>query len=171
MEFYETIGKRHSVRKFAKKEIEKEKIVKILEAIRTAPSAGNLQAYDIYLVREESKRQELMLASMEQESVSQAPISLVFIAKQEVSASKYKERGAQLYAIQDATIAAAYSQLAATAEGLSSVWIGAFDSLEVSRIVNAGAYEMPVAIIPIGYSAEQPDPTERRSLEDLVHEV
>ena len=60
--------------------------------------------------------------------------------------------------------------LAATALGLGTVWVGAFDDAAVQRVL--GRHDLlPVAILPIGYPAEEPEPTPRRSLADLVHEV
>jgi nitroreductase len=60
--------------------------------------------------------------------------------------------------------------LAATALGLSTVWVGAFDDAAVRRVLGCPDL-LPVAILPIGYPAEEPKPTPRRSLADLVHEV
>jgi nitroreductase len=101
--------------------------------------------------------------------VAQAPVVLVFCANQARSPAKYRERGARLWAILDATIACAFAMLAATALGLSTVWVGAFDDAAVQRV---GCHDLlPVAILPIGYPAEEPEPTSRRSLTDLVHEV
>ncbi|NYZ77231.1 nitroreductase family protein [Candidatus Micrarchaeota archaeon] len=171
MEFYEVLKKRHSVRVFQDKEIEKEKMERITSAFFLAPSAGNLQAYKVYTIRSKEMKEELVIAALDQSFLADAPVVLVFCADQQRSAMKYSERGADLYSIQDATIAAAYAQLAAAAEGLSSVWVGAFDPLEVSRIVDAEPYTVPVAIIPIGYPAEMPQPRERRRIEDIVKSI
>jgi nitroreductase len=171
MEFYEVLEKRHSVRDFSEKEIEQKKLQKVLEAAIKAPSAGNLQAYKIYAVRSSDAKKALVPAALYQEFLSGASVLLVFCADKEHSLAKYAERGAELYAVQDATIAAAYSQLAATAEGLSCVWVGAFDPLEVSRIVNAGPHEVPVAIISLGYAKGKALETGRRPIKEIVKEV
>jgi nitroreductase len=73
--------------------------------------------------------------------------------------------------VQDATIACAYAQLAATALGLATVWIGAFDEAAVRRAIDVGDDLRPVAILPIGYAAENPDRSTRRSVADLVHRI
>lgn len=171
MEFYDVLKKRHSVRAFEDKGIEKEKLEKIIGAFTLAPSGGNLQAYKVYVVKTKGVRDELAAAALDQSSVAEAPVVLVFCADKEQSASKYGERGAELYAIQDATIAAAYAQLAASAEGLGSVWVGTFDPLEVSRLVRAEPYNVPVAIIPIGYPAEMPKGRDRKAIKEIVKEV
>lgn len=168
MDFFELIKNRFSARSYLPKEVEKEKLDKILLAASLAPSAGNLQAYKIVIVSDHRKREELAYACMEQNSVSTAPVSLIFLADLKASGKKYGDRGMRIYAIQDATIAAAYAQLAAAELGLGSVWVGGFESIEVMRIANAGEYEIPVAVIPIGYTNEKPTKKARKSLGSLV---
>jgi len=76
-----------------------------------------------------------------------------------------------LYCVQDATIACTFAILAATALGLASVWVGAFDEDDVRRAIGAPPTHRPVAMLPIGYAAEVPRLRPRRSLKDLVHQV
>lgn len=171
MDFYEVLKKRHSIRTFQDKGIEKEKLEKIIAAFSLAPSAGNLQAYKVYTVSKKDIREQLAEAALGQDFIAAAPIVLVFCADQQQSASKYGERGAEFYALQDATIAAAYAQLAAAAEGLGSVWVGAFDPFEVSRILDLESYSVPVAILPIGYPAEIPEGRNRKAITEIVREV
>lgn len=94
---------------------------------------------------------------------------LVFCASSELSRCKYGERGKFLYCIQDATIAASYAQLAATAQGLASCWVGAFDEAAVAAVLRAPRRLRPVVIMPIGYAAEAPDRPQRRAFDELVH--
>jgi nitroreductase len=58
-----------------------------------------------------------------------------YFAPPERSASQYGDRGRTLYALQDATIAAAYAQLAIVAAGLGSTWVGAFDEAKVREVL------------------------------------
>jgi nitroreductase len=74
-----------------------------------------------------------------------------------------------LYTVQDATIACTVAMLAATAVNLASVWVGAFHTDAVQEIINAPPGIVPVAILPIGYTAESPRLTLRRELADIVH--
>jgi nitroreductase len=76
--------------------------------------------------------------------------------------------GRSLFCIQDATIAACCAQLAATAQGLASCWVGYFDEAGVATALRAPAGFRPVAIMPIGYAAAAPDRTQRRKLDELV---
>ncbi|MGB9703328.1 MAG: nitroreductase family protein [Candidatus Micrarchaeales archaeon] len=169
MEFFEVLKKRHSIRVFQKREIEKEKILEIMNAINSAPSAGNLQSYKVFIVRDEKKKEKLVEASFGQEFIAQAPVVFVFCALQKEN--KYGERGKRLYSLQDATIAAAYSQLAATALGLGSVWVGAFDENKVLEILGNPKDLLPIAIIPIGYKGEEPKGRKRKKLEEIFQEV
>jgi nitroreductase len=151
--------------------VEDEKLDCILKAANQAPSAGNLQAYEIYLVRDTAVLRALAFAALGQVFVAQAPLALVFCAHPARAASRYGERGKRLYAVQDATIACTYAMLAATALGLATVWIGAFEDNGVLSAVGGPKGQIPVAILPIGYDAEKPARTPRRRLEDLVHAV
>jgi len=171
MEYFEVIKTRRSTRSFEARPVEEEKLRKILDAANIAPSAGNLQAYEIHLVRRPATLKALVRASRGQAFVAQAPVALVFFAHPSLSSEEYGARGASLYATQDATIACMQAWLAATDQGLASVWVGAFDDDEVRVALGVGTDLSPVAILPIGYAGEHPGPTSRRPLKDLVHEI
>ena len=171
MEFLEVVRNRRSTRAFLDQPVEEEKIQQILEACNAAPSAGNLQAYEIYLVRDEATRQALAQAAHDQEFIAQAQVVLVFTAHPGRSQPRYGERGERLYASQDATIACTFAMLTARSLGLGSVWVGAFNDGAVHKVIGVEKGELPVAVLPIGYPTEWPGARPRRSLEDLVHEI
>ncbi len=135
MRFQEAVQGRRSIRAFEPRAIEDDKLSLILETVDAAPSAGNLQAYEVVVVKDPDTRQALSRAALGQAQVARAPVVLVFLAHPLRSAAKYGSRGADLYSVQDATIACAYAQLAATDLGLSSCWIGAFSP---EPVVNGG---------------------------------
>lgn len=170
MNIFDVIKTRRSVRKYQLREVEKEKLETILNAINSAPSAGNLQAYQVYLVTDQSLKKQLVKAALDQEFIAQAPVVLVFCTDPDRS-RKYGERGRTLYSIQDTTIAVAYAQLAATALGLATCWVGAFDEQQVSKILKLPQNHRPIVILPIGYPAESPEPTPRRPISDLVKPI
>ena len=171
MEFFDALKARHSVRAYTDMPVEAKKLDKILEAVNQAPSAGNFQAFEVYVVTRIDQRVELASAASDQNFMAQAPVVLVFCAHAARSAGKYGQRGADLYCIQDATIACTFAMLSATALKLSTVWVGAFNEGKVIRIINAPQAHRPVAMLPIGYAAEEPRIKGRRSLSDLVHRV
>jgi nitroreductase len=168
MDYFEVIRTRHSIRNFESRPVEEEKLSQILDSANCAPSAGNLQAYEIYVVRKVTHRSALARAAGAQGFVLAAPVSLVFCANTARNADRYASRSG-LYATQDATIACTFAMLAATALGLATVWTGAFDPGEVRRLIGAPEHMTPVAILPVGYAAAGPEPRERRTIEDLVH--
>ena len=170
MDFFKIVEDRRSMRKYAEIPVEEEKLQLILETANKAPSAGNLQGYEIYVVRKLEQRQALVKAAWDQDFLAEAPEVLIFCANPSRSAVKYGERGATLYSIQDATIACTYSQLAAKAQGLDTVWVGAFDEAEVIEIAHLPPDLRPIIMLPIGYAGRIPSVRPRRELRDLVHE-
>lgn len=171
MDFFELITARRSIRAYTEQPVEAEQLNRILEAARRAPSAGNLQAYLILVVRSPATKAALAKAALNQDFLARAPVVLAFFANQQRAAAKYHKRGVELYAIQDATIACTYAQLAATQLGLGAVWVGAFDDDAVKRVLKAQADWRPVALLPIGYPAESPKPAPRRPMEELVKDA
>lgn len=168
MDFFEVIKRRRSIRAFKPEIPPEERLSAILEAVRIAPSAGNLQAFKIKVVKDPLVRRALAKASFGQSFVAAAPWVLAFMGDREASRRKYGSRGAELYALQDATIACMHAHLAATALGLGSVWVGAFSPTEVAAALGLPPGLVPVALLPIGLPAEDPQPTPRKPLEELL---
>lgn len=171
MEFTEVIKNRHSIRTFTDQPVEAEKLEQILETANLAPSAGNLQAYEIYVVTDAKKRDGLSCAALAQEYIAVAPVALVFCTHPELTEGRYTERGTRLYTVQDATIACSFAMLAATDLGLGSVWVGTFDEKVVRMIIGAPERQVPVVILAIGYAGEFPEQHPRRPLDELAHWV
>jgi nitroreductase len=169
MEFSELIKKRRSVRAYKDKAISEKDLNKLLEMANSAPSAGNLQAYNILVVKDKEKKSLLADAAYGQRFIEQAPIVLVFVAMPSISSKRYRLRGKELYSIQDATMAGAYAQLAAENLGLSSVWVGSFDEVKVRKIFGLAHDAKPISIIPIGYALKDPPKMPRRKLGEGIH--
>jgi nitroreductase len=167
MDFFETVEKRQSVRAFAATPVPEDKLRTIMNAVNRAPSAGNFQAFEIFLIDSREKREALTRATHGQDFVAQAPLLLVFCA----NPSRCTYEPPSLYALEDATVACAYATLAVTAVGLSAVWIGAFKPDAVLEVIGSPKGLVPVAILPIGYPNETPERTTRRALEELVHRL
>jgi len=155
-DFFTTVRHRHSVRKYqSDMPVETEKLHAILEMACAAPSAGDLQAYRIVVVRDPAERQALAGAASAQTFIAEAPVCLVFCADPARSA-------------QDATIAAAYAQLAIVAAGMASTWIGYFDEAQVRAVLGLEPGLVPLAMLSLGYPAELPEPSTRRRLDEVV---
>ncbi len=170
-DFFETVRHRHSVRSYQATAIEKEKLHAILEMACAAPSAGDLQSYQIIVVTKEQTRHELRQIADDQPFISEAPVSLIFCADTQRSAAKFGDRGSQLYAIQDATIAATFAQLATVAAGMASTWIGYFDEQKLTSLLDLAAGLKPIAMLSIGYPAELPEPSSRRQMTEVIKTI
>lgn len=169
MDFFDVISSRRSVRAYTKDPVTEKELRTILEAVNAAPSAGNLQAYEVVVVTDKSTRKQLAKAAWGQNFIADAPVCLVFLANPRRSEHEYGIRGRELYCIQDATIAAEHAHLSCAALGLSSVWVGAYSEEAVAQAVSAPPQMRPVCVLPIGRPGETPAPAPRRALENLVH--
>lgn len=168
-DFFETVHHRHSIRKYhPDMPVEQEKLHAVLATACAAPSAGDLQPYRIIAVRDPELRRALQQAARNQDFIVEAPVCLVFCCDRPRSAEQFGDRGRELYAIQDTTIAAAYAQLAVVAAGMGSTWVGHFDEEEAARVLDLDPSLEPVAMLSVGYPAELPEPTSRRRLEDVI---
>ena len=117
----------------------------------------------MYIVDNLKKKEKLVNATHGQEYVNS---SLVLAFCADPKRIKFMgTRGEKLLAVQGATIAASYAQLAATALGLSSVWIGHFKEKAVADILKTKL--RPIAIIPIGYANERPQSKKNQKMKDL----
>ena len=165
-DLFAVMAKRRSTRKFLDKPVETTKIDKIIAAADTAPTAGNFQGFEIFYVKSPEKKKLLVDACNKQPYVD-APVVLVFCKNPSRVKLDFPEYILKKFAIQDATLAAGYSQLAAQALGLSSIWIGMFDEKKVMEII--GTDLVPSSVLCIGYPKQTKFPKPRRNLKDLVH--
>lgn len=168
MECIETIKGRRSIRKFKDSPVDKEIIEELLDAAQMAPSAGNLQARDFIVVSNKITKQKLKEKALGQLFIEQAPIVIVAVANIERSSRIYKSRG-ELYAVQDATAGVENILLAAHSMGLAACWVGAFNEDDVGKLLGLPPKTRPIAIIPVGYAAEEPVAPPRMGLERVVH--
>ncbi len=159
---------RRSVRRYTREPVSDGLLQRLLEAAQLAPSAGNLQARDFIVVRDLNMKHELAEAAYGQFFISMAPIVLVGCANIARSRTAYGQR-AELYAVQDVTIAASYLQLAAEATGVATCWIGAFDEQRVIRALGVPTDVRAVLMLPIGYPDERPSATPRMDRSLLTH--
>lgn len=161
---------RRSVRDFRPDAPPPEKIAGLLDAARWAPSAGNLQPWFIYVVKDQSKRNALSDAALGQAFIARAPVCFVMCGEPERSARIYGERGRSLYCIQDVAAAVQNLLLAAHAGGLGACWVGAFDTKKVQLVLDLPPSRVPLALVPCGYPAGAPErPPRRHGLEDICN--
>jgi nitroreductase len=162
------LSSRSSVREYKNEPLTEEDIDYILSCAGTAPSAGNLEAWDVVVVTDEDTRSALAEAAFGQEHVEQAPVIFVVCSNYVRSMSRYGERGI-LYGLEDATIACTYLMLAAHAKKLQSCWTGAFDDDDVREILSLPKHIRPVSLLAVGKGHPPAQHTERMSIGEHVH--
>jgi len=168
MEFSEVLAKRRSVRHFnAKLDVSDEDIRALIEAAVVAPTAGNIQPWRFTVVRSIEARERLA-GALHQRWATSAPVVIVVSVDPRPDYARYGDRGERLYAIQDSAVAANNILMAAVDRGLASCWIGAFDADAVRGALGIAAPVEPVAILPVGYSAESAGRPARRPLSEVA---
>jgi len=159
---------RRSQRKFENKKVEEWKLEMIFAAADTAPTAGGFQGFEIYHIKNEGSKKKLVEAANNQPYVN-APVVLVFCMNPKRVKLNFPTETIRKFSQQDATLAAAYSQLAAHALGLSSIWIGMLDENKLMEILRTDL--SPSSILCLGYPVKILVPKPKRNLKDLIHEI
>jgi nitroreductase len=168
-DLFRIMATRRSTRNFdTARFVEQWKVDKILAAADTAPTAGNFQGFEVFYVKNIEIKKRLVEAANNQPYVN-APVVLVFCMDPSRVKMNFPPDTLAKFSLQDATLAAAYSQLAASALGLSSIWIGMIDEEKVMQII--GTNLRPASILCIGYPHQKRLPKSRRKLKELVRVI
>ena len=163
MTVLEAIQKRRAVRQYADRPIEPEKLEKILEAGRLAPTASNQQLNKIIVVTEPTLKSRLMTACKNQKFVEQAPVVLVVCA----SGDRIMLCGQSARSM-DCAIALSFMRLEAVEQGLQGCWLGWFDPEQVKSVLHIPEEYVVVAVCPIGYPLSDQAPTPKKPLDEIV---
>ena len=170
MNVLDIILQRRSIREFMDREIPQEFLDALIESIRWAPSAGNMQSRKFYFVLNKDRRKDLAKAALNQSFIASAPLAVVACLDRRI-ATRYGDRGVNLYAVQDVSASIMGMMLTAHAMGLGTVWVGAFNEFEVVEILDLPDHFRPISIIPVGYPARIPMPTQRIPRDQIVEYV
>ncbi len=165
MDFMNLIAQRYSVRAYQPVPVENEKLQQILEAARLAPTAANRQPVRVLVVHTEGRQEELQRV-YRRAWFTQAPIILAVCGVPEESWTRKDDSKASLDI--DAAIIMDHIVLAATALGLGTCWIAAFDPQAAREVLELPESVQPILFTPLGYAADAPAPKKRRTLEELV---
>lgn len=155
MDFLELAKERYSCRSFKDKKIEKEKILKILEAARVAPTAVNFQPQRILVLDSKEKIENLSKCTPYGWG---AP--LVFIICYDKNVSWKRKYDLKDEGIVDASIVTTHMMLEAYSLGLGSTWVGAFDPMKVREVYDIPKNYEIVSILPVGYPSEESRPSD-----------
>ena len=164
MDVLQAIKERRSIRVFDGKPVEEEKLARVLEAGRLAPSARNMQEWRFVVVRDKNTRAKLAEAAKNQYFVAQAP---VVIAGCGTITDHVMSCGQLSYPI-DVAIGMTQMTLQAAAEGLGTCWVCAFDEPEVKEVLGIPKDIRVVTILAVGYPGEAPEARPRSPIEDMV---
>ncbi len=155
MDFLQLAKKRYAVRNYEPTKVEDEKLARILEAGRIAPTGANRQPQRMIVVREEAGLAKLKLAA----NIYEAPLAVIVCASNE-AVWRRRFDGKSILDI-DASIVTDHMMLEATELGLGTIWICLFDPEVIRREFDLPDGVEPVNILAIGYAAGEPASPDR----------
>ena len=176
MEFSEVIERRRSIRKYKKTPIQEDKIRRILEAGRRAPSAFHSQPWHFIVVEDEGLKRRV---ADPQYWAADAPVMIVVLGLEIPEESdvyypqhldsiiEYHENRGYLL---DVGIAFEHVILAATDLGLATCWMwhSCDRDAEMKKLLNVPNKNRVIARTPLGYPDEQSPPKPRKDLDEIV---
>ena len=166
MSFQQIAEARYSLRKFDGRPVDEKTMGKILDAIRVAPSAKNLQPVRIYLIQSDEALEKIN---------SVCPCiygsKTVLLACYDSSTAWSNPFHPEIRSGQiDASIVLSHAMLAAKELGVDSCWVCRFDNSEVERVMGLPENIKTVSIMPLGYPAEGAGPSERHTVRKPLDE-
>ncbi|MDD5772314.1 MAG: nitroreductase family protein [bacterium] len=167
MNFHELVKHRYSVRSYKSQPVEENKLEKILEAARFAPTAANFQAFRLIVIKTEHNKQGLRRI-YDRDWFVQAPILICACG---IPSKSWVRKDGKNYNDVDVAIVMDHLILAATEEGLGTCWIGAFDPIAAKEVLALPKEFEPVAFTPLGYPNDQPNDKKRKSMAEIVNYV
>lgn len=176
LSFLELCKRRRSVRRFSDRPVEREKLIRALEAARLAPSADNFQPWRFVVFDEQKKKQALADAVFKgvfgaSRGFAQAPVLVALLIKENLIVNRIAGGIAgKRFQLIDAGIAGEHFVLACAEEGLGTCWIGWFDSRALLRHLGLSRGYLAVALFAVGYPREDELPREprRKPLDEIV---
>ena len=198
MQFKDIVMQRYATKKFDGKKISEDRISELLELVRFAPSALNLQPWKIKIVTDQNVKEQLLPASNNQPQVTTCSHLMVFCADTDYEAlirrldtlmqkegvpGDMKKRVIDM--ARDFTAKMTNDQKRAWSQaqtyltlgnalngakslGFDSCPMGGFDSKEYTRILKIPDYVEPVMLCPVGYAADKPMPKIRFPQKDIL---
>lgn len=166
MSFLELAAERYSVRNFSSRPVEDEKLALILEAGRLAPTAVNYQPQKIYIVKSAEALSKLDALR----PLFGAPLALVICYDPAISWKNKRDSDHDSGEV-DAAIVTTHMMMEAWELGIGSCWMAAFSPADVASALGIADGLTPVAILPLGYPAENCEPSPRHLLSRDLSEM
>lgn len=158
MDVYEVMKTRRSVRSYLPHPIPQEKLDKILQAARMAPSGGNKQPWKFIIIQDEEKKRGLIpfvhgVNDHNKDIVRQVPVVVAACGKKlEINRAGYM---GDLSVLVDVSIASTHLMLAARQEGLGTCWLGGFDNVKIKDYLGVPEDYQIVALLTLGFPKKQ----------------
>jgi len=152
------IKNRRSIRRYKRKKIPENDLMKILEAARLAPSGANRQFWKMIVVQDEERKKGLVPLCKNQKFIEECS---AFIAGIDDPSQKW-------YRV-DVAIALDHLTLAAYSKGLGTCWIGAFDPEKVAEYLGVPKGQVVTVCMTLGYPDEAPEERTRKPAEELFY--
>ena len=164
MDVFEAISKRKSIRNYKTTPVEEQKLEKILEAARIAPSAANRQEWKFIIVKNQKTREKLVNAANGQKFLGEAPVTIVGCSTE---SERMMPCGQFAYTV-DLSIAVSFMILEATELGLGTCWLGAYDEEAVKKVLDIPNEIRVPAMFTLGYADENPGPRPRKDIDEII---
>lgn len=165
MNLLELIKSRYSVRSYANQPVEEEKLNYIMESVRLAPSAVNFQPWKFYIVKSDEAKAKIHQCYT-REWFATAPLYIIACADH--TQSWKRRHDGKDHADVDISIAVEHICLAATEQGLGTCWVCAFDPATCKSLFELPEHIEPIALIPLGYPADEAKEKSRKTMEEIV---
>jgi nitroreductase len=165
--FKELCTARYSCRNYTDRPIEEEKLRYIMECVRLAPSAVNRQPWRFIVIKDQP-RLDLIYNAYAREWIRNAPVIVVCLADRQNAWVRPSD--GKNHADIDLAIAIEHLVLAAAEQGLGSCWVCNFDAPLFSQTFPLPEGYEPIALVPLGYAADQPTEKHRKNMADIMAE-
>jgi len=163
MEFYEVIEKRQSIRSYKSDPVPQESLDKIATSLQHAPSACNLQPWSFRIVTNEKLKADIC-ACYGGKWLAEAPAIIVALGNSDTCWKR--PEGTPIVDI-DMGIAMEHVVLAATAEGLGTCWICAYNRAEMDKAMNIMKPWSVLAVSPLGFPNLPPEKKEHKPKKEI----
>lgn len=166
MDAMETILSRRSIRKYTTEPVPEKTVKAILEAAMSAPSAGNQQPWHFIVIHDRAILDEIPKIHPYSQSLKTASLAILVCGDLELE--QHKD-----FWVQDCAAATENILLAVHALGLGAVWLGIYPRAErvsgVRKLLKIPDHVIPLAVIAIGYPAEEKPPAMRFNPSRIHH--
>ena len=164
MDVFEAIQKRITVRAYQDKPVPEEKLSKILEAARLAPSSRNRQDYQLIVVRDQKMIKEIAAGVTHPKNFRTAPVVIVAVA---LNPKYIMPGGTPAYPI-DIAIAFEHITLVAVKEKLGSCFAGGFKPKKIKEVLAIPDKYRVVLLLSLGYPNNIPDRKSKKPLQEIL---